>query len=60
VEFPASLWKLNISLRINQNLSVEKEIPGNCGFVSREQQQVIEQGNEKRALIMELILLWGK
>jgi hypothetical protein len=40
VEFPASLWKLNISLRINQNLSVEKEIPGNCKFVSHEQQQL--------------------
>jgi hypothetical protein len=59
-EFPASLWKLNISLRINQNLSVEKEIPGNCRFVSHEQQQVVEQGNEKRARIMKLILLHGK
>jgi hypothetical protein len=42
-EFPASLWKLNISLRINQKLSVEKEIPGNCVFVSHEQQQLLDK-----------------
>jgi hypothetical protein len=56
VEFPASLRKLNISLRINQKLSLEKEIPGNCRFVSHAQQQLAEQGNEKRALIMNATL----
>jgi hypothetical protein len=43
VESPASLWKLNISLRINQKLSVEKEIPGNRRFVSHEQQQLLDK-----------------
>jgi hypothetical protein len=56
VEFPASLWKLNISLRINQKLSVEKEIAENCRIVSHEQQNVAEHVNEKRALIMRGVL----